>query len=53
MDHDEALDRADEIWQTINLPNLVENIQPTKSRATLVLRKGEKHYVESVLLRKS
>jgi type I pantothenate kinase len=53
MDFDKALERANEIWQTINLPNLIENIQPTKSRATLVLRKGENHAVESVLLRKS
>lgn len=53
MDFEKALERANEIWQTINLPNLIENIQPTKSRATLVLRKGENHAVESVLLRKS
>jgi len=48
----DALARANEIWQTINLPNLLENIQPTRSRATLVLRKGSNHAVESVLLRK-
>jgi type I pantothenate kinase len=48
----EALDRAKEIWRTINLPNLMENIISTKSRATLVLQKGEKHRVERVLLRK-
>jgi type I pantothenate kinase len=53
MDFEQALQRANEIWQTINLPNLLENIQPTKSRATLVLRKGKQHAVESVLLRKS
>ena len=47
-----ALNRANEIWDTINLPNLVENIQPTRSRATLVLKKGANHLVESVLLRK-
>ena len=47
-----ALDRAKEIWRTINLPNLMENIISTRSRATLVLQKGEKHRVESVLLRK-
>jgi type I pantothenate kinase len=47
-----ALDRAKEIWRTINLPNLMENIISTKSRATLVLQKGEKHRVEHVLLRK-
>lgn len=49
---DEALDRAKEIWRTINLPNLLENIISTKSRATLVLQKGVKHRVERVLLRK-
>ena len=53
MPYEAALDRANEIWRTINLPNLVENIQPTKSRATLVLKKGKQHAVESVLLRKS
>lgn len=47
-----ALERAEEIWQTINLPNLTENILPTRSRATLVLKKGTNHAVESVLLRK-
>ena len=53
MDYEQALNRAHEIWRTINLPNLIENIQPTKSRATLVLKKGKQHSVESVLLRKS
>jgi type I pantothenate kinase len=48
----EALNQAKEIWQDINLPNLIENILSTKSRATLVLKKGIGHRVESVLLRK-
>jgi type I pantothenate kinase len=52
MPLDQALERANEIWDTINLPNLIENILPTRSRATLVLRKGDQHAVESVLLRK-
>jgi type I pantothenate kinase len=52
MPLEKALDRANEIWDTINLPNLTENILPTRSRATLVLKKGDKHAVESVLLRK-
>src|SRR5690606_31716898 len=30
---------ADEFWGNINEPNLVENIRPTRARATLVLRK--------------
>ena len=52
VDYEVALNRANEIWDTINLPNLVDNIQPTKSRATLVLQKGSNHLVERVLLRK-
>jgi type I pantothenate kinase len=52
MPFEKALDRANEIWSTINLPNLIENILPTRSRATLVLKKGDNHTVETVLLRK-
>jgi type I pantothenate kinase len=52
MPLDKALEKATETWQTINLPNLTENILPTRSRATLVLKKGDQHAVESVLLRK-
>lgn len=52
MPLEDALTRAKEIWQDINLPNLIENILSTRSRATLVLKKGVGHRVESVLLRK-
>ena len=38
-------------WQSINLPNLVENIRPTRSRAHLILTKGSDHLVHEVLLR--
>jgi type I pantothenate kinase len=48
----EARAKAREIWSTINEPNLVQNILPTRSRATLVLRKETRHAVSSVLLRK-
>ena len=37
---------------TINGPNLKQNIQPTRSRATLVLRKAADHSVRFVRLRK-
>lgn len=43
---------AREIWQTVNLPNLVENILPTRVRASLVMHKGPDHLVESVRMRK-
>lgn len=52
LSDDEARETARGIWNDINLPNLRENVEPTKHRATLVLRKGEDHAVESVLLRK-
>lgn len=52
LTREQALDRAKGFWEDINLPNLRENIAPTKSRATLVMQKGDQHRVERVLLRK-
>lgn len=52
LTEDEARARAREIWSSINEPNLVNNVQPTRSRATLVLRKDAKHAVRTILLRK-
>ncbi|MEW1861498.1 type I pantothenate kinase [Streptomyces sp. NBC_00669] len=49
---EEALDYARLMWRTINQPNLEENVLPTRSRATLVLRKGEGHKVQRLRLRK-
>ena len=43
---------AGEIWNTINRPNLVDNILPTRPRATLVLRKNSDHSVQRLRLRK-
>jgi type I pantothenate kinase len=52
LTEEEARARASEIWSSINEPNLLQNIRPTRSRAKLVLRKGAEHAVSSVLLRK-
>jgi type I pantothenate kinase len=52
LSDEEAVGRANQIWREINGPNLVENILPTRSRATLVLSKGENHEVRRVRLRK-
>jgi type I pantothenate kinase len=49
---DEARALAAEYWKNINEPNLVENIRPTRARASLVLRKETDHRVQKVLLRK-
>ena len=48
----EAVQTATAIWTRINLINLHENIQPTRQRADLILKKGESHLVEEVALRK-
>ena len=52
LDDDQARSFAHEIWKSINEPNLIENIRPTRARATLVLRKEANHRVQKVLLRK-
>lgn len=49
---EEAVARAHDIWNTINLPNLTDNILPTRERATLVIRKGADHRVRELRLRK-
>jgi type I pantothenate kinase len=48
----EALAYAGRIWRTINRPNLVENIAPTRGRATLVLHKDADHKTRRIRLRK-
>jgi type I pantothenate kinase len=52
LSDEEARERALGFWRNINEPNLVENIRPTRARASLVLRKEADHRVQKVLLRK-
>ena len=40
------------IWERTNLANLEDNILPTRPRATLILKKGADHVVETVALRR-
>jgi type I pantothenate kinase len=49
---EQAVFAARDIWQSINLPNLIENILPTRPRATLVLRKDADHAINRLRLRK-
>ncbi|GIU06800.1 type I pantothenate kinase [Shewanella glacialipiscicola] len=49
---DEANTIAANIWDTINGPNLQLNIQPTRERAHLILKKGQDHLMSHVLMRK-
>lgn len=48
----EARTTARTIWGNVNEPNLEFNILPTRSRATLILRKGPDHSVNRISLRK-
>jgi type I pantothenate kinase len=52
LTEDEAEVEAHRLWDTINGPNLRHNVQPTRSRASLVLRKAGDHSVSWVRLRK-
>jgi type I pantothenate kinase len=48
----QAVAAARDIWSSINRPNLIENILPTRPRATLVLRKDADHSINRLRLRK-
>jgi type I pantothenate kinase len=48
----QAVAAARDIWSSINRPNLIENILPTRPRATLVLRKDADHAINRLRLRK-
>jgi type I pantothenate kinase len=52
LTEDESVAEANRIWDSVNGPNLKQNIQPTRGRATLVLRKAADHSVRFVRLRK-
>ncbi|HHW84277.1 MAG TPA: type I pantothenate kinase [Actinomycetales bacterium] len=48
----QAISEASRIWDTINAPNLLANIAPTRGRATLVLSKDAEHRMRKMRLRK-
>ncbi len=52
LDDRDAVATARRIWRTINMPNLIENVAPTKPRATLILHKDSDHRVDEISLRK-
>ncbi|WP_253194716.1 type I pantothenate kinase [Streptomyces sp. MP131-18] len=47
-----AMEYAERNWRTINEPNLLTNIAPTRARATLILQKDAGHAVRRLRLRK-
>lgn len=52
MPRKEALAFSKKVWQTINLVNLKEFIEPTKQRAELILHKSKDHYIDQIFLKK-
>lgn len=52
LGRDEAQTTAHQIWESVNLLNLTENILPSRPRADLVIRKGTGHRVDELWLRK-
>ena len=48
----EAKAFAMDVWERINLVNLVTNVAPTRERAQVVLQKGSQHLVQEVWLRR-
>lgn len=52
LSEQEAIAMAIDVWENINLPNLTQNILPTKGRADLVLTKQKDHTIAEVALRK-
>lgn len=52
MDVAEAIAYAEGIWDTINGPNHVQNILPTRGRATAILRKDSTHDIDWIRVRR-
>ena len=52
MSDAETREYGGHIWDTINGPNLRENILPTRGRATAILRKNAEHAIEWIRIRK-
>ena len=52
LTHEQAIRQAEHLWDTINGPNLTQNILPTRGRATAILRKDTDHQVKWVRIRK-
>lgn len=49
----ELVQTASHLWESINSPNLRENIRPTMTYADLILQKDNHHSVSSILLRRA
>lgn len=51
LDDDAMASLAVSVWEAINLPNLLEAIEPTRDRADVVVVKGPRHEVAEIVVR--
>ena len=52
LSDEKAAEVAGDIWDRINAVNLMDNILPTRDRASLILEKAADHTVDRVRLRR-
>ena len=52
LSSDEVLKVARDTWKKVNLVNLREFIEPTRSRAEVILHKDKRHKVDKIYLKK-
>lgn len=51
LSDEEFASRAESIWESVNLPNLLDHIEPTRAMADIIIRKAPDHSIDSVLIR--
>lgn len=49
---EEVIALAHNIWETINLVNLLDYIEPTRNRAEVILHKARNHEIDEIYLKK-
>ena len=49
---EEVMALAHNIWETINLVNLLDYIEPTRNRAEVILHKAKNHEIDEIYLKK-
>ena len=49
---EEVMALAHNIWETINLVNLLDYIEPTRNRAEVILHKARNHEIDEIYLKK-
>ncbi|MGT2843789.1 type I pantothenate kinase [Streptococcus hongkongensis] len=52
MPRDEAIIFAKDVWKTINLENLEKFIEPTRTRADLILHKAKDHKIDEIFVKR-